>query len=135
MTNAGSAPCGAPLIRPCGPPSPASGRRDWGSAGAAGFDPLGRALGEFRGGRYAQLVLDVLEVGFDRLDAARQRPGDLARGAAAADQPKNLQFAVAERIHRRAGRKRAAADIERSARRRCSASLMKISPASALRMA
>ena len=39
------------------------------SAGAAGFHPLGRPLGQFGGGLDPQLILDVLEVRFDRLDA------------------------------------------------------------------
>src|ERR1700727_3089084 len=47
------------------------------SACAAGLDPLGRALGQFGGGRDAQLVFYVLEVGFDRLDAPRHGSRDL----------------------------------------------------------
>ena len=65
------------------------------SAGAAGFHPLGRPLGQFGGGLDPQLILDVLEVRFDRLDAPGLDPGNLARGPALADQPEHLQFAIA----------------------------------------
>ena len=61
------------------------------SAGAAGFHPLG----QFGGGLDPQLILDVLEVRFDRLDAPGLDPGNLARGPALADQPEHLQFAIA----------------------------------------
>src|SRR5580658_9011841 len=78
---------------------------------ASGLDPLGRALGQFRGGRDTQLVFYVLEVGFDRLDAPRHGSRDLTRGPATTNQPEYLQFAVAERIHRRARPERSPGDI------------------------
>ena len=86
-------------------------RGEGGSADAAGFDPLGRALGQFGRGPERELVLEVFEVGFDRLDAPRQSHGDLTRGPALADQPEHLQFAIAERADRRVRIKRAPTEV------------------------
>src|SRR5258705_3449065 len=71
------------------------------SAAAAGLNPLRRALGQFGSCLEAQLVLDVLAVGFDRLDAQVQGVGDLACAPALTDQPEHLQLAVAERVQGR----------------------------------
>src|SRR3989442_3725101 len=68
------------------------------SAAAAGLNPLRCALGQFGSCLEAQLVLDVLAVGFDGLDAQVQGVGDLARAPALTDQPEHLQLAVAERV-------------------------------------
>nr|WP_246173980.1 hypothetical protein [Bradyrhizobium paxllaeri] len=72
---------------------------------------MGRTLGEFSGGLDRQLVLDVREVGFDRLDAPAKDPRNLARGPTLTHKAKYLQLAVAEHADRRGGFEAPAADI------------------------
>src|SRR5688572_4302565 len=78
---------------------------------SAGFDPPGRALGEFGGGLDHQLVLDMRDVRLDRLDAPAQGPRNLTRGPALTYEPEHLQLAVTERADRRGRFERSTADI------------------------
>lgn len=75
---------------------------DAGSAGEFVLDPLGRASGELSAGFQRQLLLDVLAVGFDGLDAEMEGLRDLARAPPLADQAKHLRLAVAQPVEGRA---------------------------------
>ena len=92
--------------------------------------------GQFGGGFDTQLVLDVLEVGFDCLDAPAQRSGDLTRRSGpgrSAGTP-----AIRGRSSASAGARRFRAFARRRIARRGAAGAhrsCKISPASTRRMA
>jgi hypothetical protein len=58
-------------------------------------------MGQLGGGLDLQLLLEVLAVGFDRLDAQMESLRDLAGAPALPDQAKYLQLAVAERLQGR----------------------------------
>ena len=62
-----------------------------GSADELVLNPLRRALGQFRAGRQAQLLLEVLAGGFDGLDAEMEGRRDLARAPPLADQAQHLR--------------------------------------------
>ncbi len=78
-----------------------SKRESVGSAGSAGFNPLCCTVSQLCTGMDAQLVLDMFAVRFDGLDAQTQVIGNLAGAPSLTDQPKHLQFAVAEHVKRR----------------------------------
>ena len=73
-----------------------------GSADELVLNPLRRALGPFRAGLQAQLLLEVLAGGFDGLDAEMEGRRDLAHAPPLANQAKYHQFAVAELVEGRA---------------------------------
>src|SRR5215203_7485012 len=101
----------APARNVAGGKAPRSRKRR--SAGAAGLDPLGGAMGQLGGGPDHQLLLEMLAVGFDRLDAQMEGLRDLAGAPALPDQAKHLQLAVAERLQGRVRGKRPPRHVSR----------------------
>src|SRR4051812_28679096 len=70
-----------------------------GSAALKG--PLGGGPRQLGGGAEAELVLDPLAVGLDRVDAALHPAGDLGGGQAGPDQAEDLELAIGEGLDRR----------------------------------